>query len=651
MIIKELTLHNFGIYAGDNTFRFEDQKPIVLIGGMNGRGKTTFLEAVLIALYGPASFAFLESKSPSYSQYLRSYVNEADGSLESFIRLEFQVDGKDGDIFTITRSWNKKGERSKEKISVSRNGTFNPFLTENWGMFIEELLPSGLSNFFFFDGEKIAELAASNTSEEMKESIKNLLGISALYTLNNDLSRISTKLIHTKNSFNAAELRQIKKEKEELELALSEVDKQSSDLFRKIEHATKQIEKLKQDFTSQGGDLIPKRQSMALEASQLGVEIGNHHDQLVDYASAELPLGLVKDLLADIEKQAMKEKESRSMQDTVDTLAVMMQNYSSSSADDSKAVQEFIEYVQAQSDESMVPTVFELSDKTLFQIQHIIPSVVENTESVVTSTAQELKKKQLRLNEIQNYLDLDINEDYLQNLLAKIRSKELGLSELQAKQNALEQQRANINGQLRHAAADYKRKNEEYVESLEAADDQERMVKYAGMASDLTNKFIVKLQSRKVDQLAETMTTCYKQLANKKNLIETIQMDPATLDLSYWDAYGKQVSKTSLSAGEKQLMVVALLWALAICSKKKLPVIIDTPLSRLDSDHRKALITTYFPNASEQTIILSTDTEIDAFYYGLMKENIGDEFTLEYHDDIKATTIRPGYFLGEGYDR
>ena len=651
MIIKELTLHNFGIYAGDNTFRFEDQKPIVLIGGMNGRGKTTFLEAVLIALYGPASFAFLESKSPSYSQYLRSYVNEADGSLESFIRLEFQVDGKDGDIFTITRSWNKKGERSKEKISVSRNGTFNPFLTENWGMFIEELLPSGLSNFFFFDGEKIAELAASNTSEEMKESIKNLLGISALYTLNNDLSRISTKLIHTKNSFNAAELRQIKKEKEELELALSEVDKQSSDLFRKIEQATKQIEKLKQDFTSQGGDLIPKRQSMALEASQLGVEIGNHHDQLVDYASAELPLGLVKDLLADIEKQAMKEKESRSMQNTVDTLAVMMQNYSSSSAEDSKAVQEFIEYVQAQSDESMVPTVFELSDKTLFQIQHIIPSVVENTESVVSSTAQELKKKQLRLNEIQNYLDLDINEDYLQNLLAKIRSKELGLSELQAKQNALEQQRANINGQLRHAAADYKRKNEEYVESLEAADDQERMVKYAGMASDLTNKFIVKLQSRKVDQLAETMTTCYKQLANKKNLIETIQMDPATLDLSYWDAYGKQVSKTSLSAGEKQLMVVALLWALAICSKKKLPVIIDTPLSRLDSDHRKALITTYFPNASEQTIILSTDTEIDAFYYGLMKENIGDEFTLEYHDDIKATTIRPGYFLGEGYDR
>ena len=53
MIIKELTLHNFGVYAGTNRFMFQGERPIVLIGGMNGRGKTTFLEVVLLALYGP----------------------------------------------------------------------------------------------------------------------------------------------------------------------------------------------------------------------------------------------------------------------------------------------------------------------------------------------------------------------------------------------------------------------------------------------------------------------------------------------------------------------------------------------------------------------------------------------------------------------
>ena len=92
------------------------------------------------------------------------------------------------------------------------------------------------------------------------------------------------------------------------------------------------------------------------------------------------------------------------------------------------------------------------------------------------------------------------------------------------------------------------------------------------------------------------------------------------------------------------MMVVSLLWALALCSKKKLPVIIDTPLSRLDSAHREALINIYFPQASEQTIILSTDSEIDRSCYESMKDNIGDEYTLEYNDETKTTTVKKGYF-------
>ena len=63
MIIKKLVLHNFGVYASTNVFEFKGNKPIVLIGGMNGRGKTTFLEAVLLALYGSNSFAYNESNS------------------------------------------------------------------------------------------------------------------------------------------------------------------------------------------------------------------------------------------------------------------------------------------------------------------------------------------------------------------------------------------------------------------------------------------------------------------------------------------------------------------------------------------------------------------------------------------------------------
>ena len=137
------------------------------------------------------------------------------------------------------------------------------------------------------------------------------------------------------------------------------------------------------------------------------------------------------------------------------------------------------------------------------------------------------------------------------------------------------------------------------------------------------------------------------KLANKKNLIQKVEMDPETLDWCCLSADGSEIPRDSLSAGEKQLMVISILWALSICSKKKLPVIIDTPLSRLDSLHRTALITTYFPNAGEQTIILSTDSEIDEGYYRLMKENIGDEYTLNYNEETKSTSKIKGYLIGD----
>lgn len=205
MIITRLSLKNFGVYAGTNTFEFNSSKPIVLIGGMNGRGKTTFLEAVLLALYGANSFAYNESKYRTYGQYLRAYVNAADQTLESYVELEFKLENESQ--YLIHREWSGAGHRTREKIIVQKDGEFNSFLTDNWSMFMENILPSGLSNFFFFDGEKIAELAVESTNAQMKQSIKALLGITVLDVLENDISRIVTRI--SKKSSNQMEVKEL----------------------------------------------------------------------------------------------------------------------------------------------------------------------------------------------------------------------------------------------------------------------------------------------------------------------------------------------------------------------------------------------------------------------------------------------------------
>ena len=172
------------------------------------------------------------------------------------------------------------------------------------------------------------------------------------------------------------------------------------------------------------------------------------------------------------------------------------------------------------------------------------------------------------------------------------------------------------------------------------------LTKYSNMALNIIREYRIALQKKKIDLLAETITDCYLKLANKKNLIRKIEMESETLDWRCLSNDDSEIPRNSLSAGEQQLMVISILWALALCSKKQLPVIIDTPLSRLDSMHRTSLITTYFPNAGEQTIILSPDSEIDEGYYRLMKNNIGDEFTLNYDEVFKSTSIQKGYLIG-----
>ena len=131
MIITKLTFHNFGVYAGNNVFEFESSKPVVLIGGMNGRGKTTFLEGVLLALYGANSFAYSESKYSSYGQYLKAFVNTADGSLETYVELEFKLENETDERYLIRRSWPGNGQRTRETIQVKKDGQDNTFLTDN----------------------------------------------------------------------------------------------------------------------------------------------------------------------------------------------------------------------------------------------------------------------------------------------------------------------------------------------------------------------------------------------------------------------------------------------------------------------------------------------------------------------------------------
>lgn len=647
MIIKKLQLHNFGVYAGDNEFIFEGNKPVVLIGGMNGRGKTTFLEAVLLALYGSNSFAYSESKQKSYPQYLRSFVNRGSEDKTCSVELEFEINTGIKEDYIVRREWDAFSKRTKEQILVYKDGVYNEFLTSNWPMFVENILPSALSSFFFFDGEKIAKLAVDKTNVQLKNSIRSMLGISVLDVLSNDILRNLKKINKTGSEEKSVEEIQILREEKEAAIeALTIIDVEIEKKNQKLIKDNDSLEALHQLYTAKGGDAVEKRQETLKKRATLMAELLNEEDRLYELIGDALPLLLLEDLVVEIKLQATDEHTDLIMQEAVLQLDNIFEDFAAGYPGDKKAGIDFKEFVKKHTENNQTETVYALSEQALFQTNNLVEGVLKNTADETKTIIKKKKKLVKQISEFDSYLTLDINDKELKDIYKKIKAAEQAIIDDQVKIAELEQKRSATNSRVMTATSEFSKHVEAYLSTAEFKDSSDRIIKYSNIALNVIEKYQVELQKRKANILAATITDCYLKLANKKNLIQTIVMDSESLDLKYLSEDGAEIPKDSLSAGEQQLMVISILWALAICSKKKLPVIIDTPLSRLDSLHRTALITTYFPNAGEQTIILSTDSEIDAGYYQLMKENIGDEFTLNYDESSKSTSIERGYLIG-----
>ncbi len=648
MIIRKMVLHNFGIYAGTNTFDFESEKPVILIGGMNGRGKTTFLESVLLALYGRRSFAFSESKL-SYSDYLKKLVNISDGSNYSFVEIEFVINADSGDIlYQLKREWEYNQNSTSDLVSVTKNHKLDEFLSNNWEMYIEEIIPSAISSFFFFDGEKISKLAVESTGQQMRNSIKMLLGIDVLDRLEKDIHKIIKQKNVVSSEIDQKEIDALQNQKDLLDRQAAEIYQNISSLNNDIPITLNKLEKAEANFLSQGGRLSNSKEELLDKQERYLNEIEQVNEQIFEIAAGDLPLLMVQPLLEDISDVSKNEFEQKTLVVAAQKIEELFTAFAVEKKSSSKGAQAFVDFVKSNSNTTVEKTItYDLSNNAIIQLSLLCGNYM-NERKVKANELKEHRKKLLRkLDEIENYLLIDIDEEATHKTYHKIKALTQTLGELKGKKQELQSKFDDLESQITVLDREISKKVENSLAILEQADDDVRITKYSNYALNILNEYRLRLQKQKVDRLAAEMTNCYKKLASKSNLIDQIKIDASSLNFVYYNKKNQIVAKNKLSAGEKQLMVFAMLWSFALCSNHKLPVIIDTPLARLDSAHRENLIKNYFPNAGDQTIILSTDSEIGTEYHKMLKPSIGKEFTLDYDDQTQSTHIISGFFGGE----
>ena len=667
MILKNLRLTNFGVFSGEHTFDLEPKpsKPIVLFGGKNGTGKSSLFEAIRLCLYG-ARANRLASRN-EYIDYLNSRIHSNSSLViqPGFAEVAMEFGYTDlGEVrsYEISRSWSRhNGHRTPESLTLRCDGKpMNEVSEEHWQDFVQDLIPSGISELFFFDGEKIQELADDQSDNHaLDHSVRSLLGLNLVDRLQADLNIYLSKV--SKSTKDLDLKNRLEKLEQDRSTTIAEVqtaEERHAESLGQIRAIQRSIETLEKQIASEGGAFAKNRGKMEKRKADVEASIDRHENDVREQAEGLLAFALIPNLCDGLKAQLEAEEKAHRLRDSQSMVSdlrsaladkikdeTVFENVKSLSDEAKKVIQSEFLRVTAETLRIPLPAtpiVHELSAPGRARILGWVSEARTQVPPKMRKTGQELERLYRELHKIQKHLRKVPAEETLKPLLEKLNAHNRELRE--ASQAALE-----FDNQLkeqRQRQSTLERVYSKELEKLAAAATMTSTIQLVPRIHGVLNQYRKELIEKKIGDLQSAATECFNCLSRKKDHLRRVRINPANFEVVLLDSKNRELKKDQLSAGEKQIYAISMLWALARTSGRPLPMIVDTPLARLDSDHRKLLVQEYFPRASHQMIILSTDTEVEEKYFTELQPHIAHAYHLDYDELEKHSNVTPGYFLG-----
>lgn len=655
MILRSIRLEDFGLYAGITELDLVPRRrqggptPIVLIGGKNGAGKTTLLEAVRLALYGRRALGARVGQA-DYDAYLRERINRGATTHAAAVALEFDY-AEAGEIhrYRVRREWAVRGKSVAESLLLDKNGmAVTSVPRDEWHHFLQELIPPGVSQLFFFDGEKIREIADGEAeNEQLAEAVRGLLGIELVGRLRTDLGLFLARHQRNDDGATAARLEATIRDIGIAERQASVLSDEVAELVSVRESQARAAEQVRRHFIAEGGDaaLHRARTEAARDEVRRALTRGEH--ELRDLANKLLPFAMAPKLICAFR------------------MALADADLADEQRGSIKAVQNALDAWRA---EGLPKRQAIWNDKHWADLRRFFSTQVPAPTKIQASPAlQEVgdgASALARLIEVETVVRLRATEllDELETLGLRSRELDAALSRADSAASGvmldelrLSEQRVGGTEVTLKTRQDELRILKGQIVTLE----RERRRLLDAQAGDIATKHRAELATRtaqvladyehrllehKLSQLRREFVHRFNHLARKEDLIADVAIDPTTFAATLIDSKGREVPKAALSAGEKQIYAIAMLWALARTSGRPLPMIIDTPLARLDSEHRANLVERYFPTASHQVILLSTDTEVDDQLMDDLRPSVSHAYRLDYDPVTSQTIVAQGYF-------
>ena len=666
MILKRLTLCDFGTYAGEQSLELstDGNRNVILIGGKNGSGKSTFLEAIRLCFYGRfASRSTL--RQDKYERYLLDRIHRdpstAVPSRSASVQIEFDYGDQNGiRTYAAVRRWERTPSGGvNERFDLSCDRTpITDVDSAHWQDFVQELIPIGVCDLFFFDGEKVQLLAEDDTDRKtLSDAVRDLLGTDIIEKLNADLNIYRSRAVQRAASEDqtATELANLNKEAENLRTRrdLFKMETESADAI--VAALISDVQTLEQHLQEQGGAYARNRGRLGERRRQIASRVADLESVVRDHAHGLLPITLVPKLLKSLLEQLTAEQDVR--------VGVVVDETLTSAAKATLAQLRRIRIKRGGNSVSfgtipefdMVATVIKKTHQPSFsedasilqdlsheqekQVRAWAHTALDSLPGILRTTAEELEVLYREQQKVERDLSRAPQDDVLQPLIDQLNEARKRLADASGEAARRRAEFEQVSVALNQAEGNYLKA----VNALASTNLQRASLEKAARVQSALVEFKDALVTKKIKEVEVEVTRCFN-LLSRKRLDRSITINPTTFQVSVKDSHSRLVPKSELSSGEKQIYAISVLWALARVSGRPLPMIIDTPLARLDRDHRALLGQRYFPNASHQVIILSTDSEIDREFIPLLEGSIARSYELSFDMGSQSTLVRHGYF-------
>lgn len=710
MQITKLVLDNFSSYEGKTVFDFtvDKNKPIVLIGGLNGAGKTSIFTAIKIALYGPLAFGYTGNNT-FYSKKIKGFINDKAFQTQPFssgISIGIKIkEERETKHYTISRNWSIIDSKIEEEYNIYEGDTHLDYSEKIlFESYILSIIPIDLFEFFLFDGEEVGTIFSSDGyNKYVKNALLTMCGIDDFEILQHFCKNYNGKV-------ESEEEIELNERYQDLLECISETEdaiNYCADTIitneQDISSLHTLIEQREAEFVRSGG--LPPEKVKKLEENELKYDKEREHiaREIKSYFEELMPFYIMAESIPQL-KQQIKYEEKASIheyitnmisREFIDTIV------SEKTTDDngiSNAIYEAIIKKFEVSNGVFDDMIFDLSKTEMGQILHLADTVTsfdsrelirkirkkERLVKKITSIRQKLKNA-LSEEDAKRYTDEIVDAKHRIEILVlessqKITEKE----ELELKIQTLNSELKTIKEKIRESTQD------KHVLDLSSRISQmmERIINSSmvSIRQQLSMKIIENLQQiyRKdnlisIIEISEnfkfelfqiqrfTMNELKSLIANIgfKEFIklignksieklckffaldspDDIENKITTCDVDDKIELYKRIDLNTLSKGERQIFILALYWAIIQISGKHIPFVIDTPYARIDANHREEISSKFFPNISSQVVILSTDEEITKDYYKIIKPFIAKEYLLQNNQSENRTTVTDGYFF------